>query len=82
MILNISNTMTDRCAVNQAAINIVNAEWHKNLNKLYCHLHPLDTLASEMKKCLRDMEVETEARKLSKSGCVAEQILAAFDRLR
>ena len=68
--------------MNEAAINIVNAEWTRNVHKLYCHIHPLDTFASEIKKCLRDKEVETEAKKLWKSGCVAEQILAVFDRLR
>ena len=41
MINNISNTLSDRCASNHAAIRVVNSEWGKNLNKLYCHLHPL-----------------------------------------
>ena len=84
MVDNISNTMTDRCAVNQAAIRLIDEEWKKKLNVLFCHLHPLDTISSVAKKCLRDMEekVELDQRKLSKSGCIVEQILAAFDKLR
>ena len=83
MVDNIRNTMTDRCAVNQAAIRLID-EWKKKLNVLHCNLHPLDTIASVAKKCLWDMEEKTELdqRKLSKSGCVSEQILAAFDKLR
>ena len=32
MIDNISNTLSDRCASNHAAIRIINTEWSKNLN--------------------------------------------------
>ena len=76
--------MTDRCYGNQAAVRIINEEWKKNLNVLYCHLHPLDTITTVVKTCLREMEpeCELEQRMLSKSGCMAEQILAAFDKLR
>ena len=82
MIHNIKSTMTDRCVVNQAAIHKINDLWEKNLHILYCHLHPLDTITSEVKKCLSLMEDKTIDRHLSKSGCLIEQILAAFDRLR
>ena len=82
MIVHIKNTMTDRCVVNQAAIRLINEAWHTNLHVLYCHLHPLDTISSEVKRCLRNLEDNTIERQLSKSGCVIEQILSAFDRLR
>ena len=49
---------------------------------MYCHLHPLDTVASEVKKTLRKMEENTGDRQLSSAGCVSEKVLAAFDRLR
>ena len=82
MIENIHNVMTDRCVVNQAAVRLINNQWIKKLNHVYCHLHPLDTIATEVKKCLRRLEEDTDARQLSKSGCVIEQIMNAFDKLR
>ena len=82
MIDHIKNTMTDRCVVNQAAIRMISEKWRKPLHILYCHLHPLDTICSEVKKCLHRLEEESDNRQLSKSGCVVEQVLAAFDRLR
>jgi hypothetical protein len=45
IIENISNTMSDRVAVNHLTISKVCATWGKNLNELNCHLHPLDTIA-------------------------------------
>ena len=81
MISHVHNTMTDRAAVNQATIRKLNKTWNSNINNLFCHLHPLDTIASSVKTCLKDLE-DSQERQLSKSGCIAEQILAAFDRLR
>ena len=40
LIANISNTMSDRCAANQAALSKVSASWGKGFNELNCHLHP------------------------------------------
>ena len=74
--------MTDRCVVNQAAVRHSNKKWGKKLNQLYCHLHPLDTISTEVKKTLRRLEDNPDNRQLSKSGCVAEQIMNAFDKLR
>ena len=74
--------MTDRCMVNQATIRLISKAWNTSLHVIYCHLHPLDTISSEVKKVLRNLEDMSETRQVSKSGCVIEQILAAFDRLR
>ena len=82
MIDHIKSTMTDRATVNQATITLINRAWKKQLNLLYCHLHPLDTIATDIKKCLATMEEKVDTRQLSSSGCVAEKVLAAFDRLR
>ena len=82
MIDHIKSTMTDRATVNQASITLINGIWKKKLNILYCHLDPLDTIASDIKKCLRSMEENWDGRQLSSVGCVAEKIIAAFDRLR
>ena len=61
MVDNISNIMTDRCAVNQAAIRLIDEEWKKKLNVAFCHLHPLDM----------EEKIELDTRKLSKSGCIS-----------
>ena len=82
MIAQIKSTMTDIATVNQAKIRKINEKWRKTLNVMYCHLHPLDTVASEVKKTLRKMENNTDDQQLSSVGCVSEKILAAFDRLR
>ena len=65
--------------VNQASISLINAAWKKRLNMLYCHFHPLDTIASDIKKRLRTLEDSKDSRRLSSVGCVAEKVLAAFD---
>ena len=39
--------MTDRCAANHAAIELVSQSWDKHLNELNCHLHPLDSVATK-----------------------------------
>ena len=48
IISHISNTMTDRAAVNHATIVQLELSWRKSLNELNCHLHPLDTIASSV----------------------------------
>ena len=48
IINNISNCMMGRVASNHAAIVLVNEAWHKTLNELNCHLHPLDTCPSKV----------------------------------
>ena len=82
MIGHMKSTLTDRASVNHATVRKINKKWGKTLNVMYCHLHPLDTVASEVKKTLRKMEENTDDRQLSSAGCVSEKVLAAFDRLR
>lgn len=53
---NITNTMTDRCAVNHATVRMVNATWGKVLNELNCHLHPLDTISTACRSALKATE--------------------------
>lgn len=56
IIKNISNTMTDRCAANHAALRQVSETWDKTFNELNCHLHPLDTVASSCRTALKRVE--------------------------
>jgi len=52
LISNTLNSLIDCCAVNHAAIQIVNASWDKILNELNCHLHPLDYIDTREKSAL------------------------------
>ena len=52
---NISNTTTDRVAVNHAAIQRINENWDKSLYEINCHLHPLDTIASYCHAALKPL---------------------------
>ena len=56
IISNISNTLTDRCAANHVAIELLNETWDKHLNELYCHLHPLDMIATSMRSAMNEYE--------------------------
>ena len=55
---NISNTLTDRGAVNHAAIQLVEQVWDKALNELNCHLHPLDSIATKARSVMKRCEGE------------------------
>ena len=77
---NISNCMMDRVAANHAAIVLVNEAWHKTINELNCHLHPLDTIASSSRSALR--QLETSSGKLFGKDCFAANIVVQMNKLR
>ena len=80
MIGNISNSLSDRCAANRAALRIVCSEWNISLNELNCHLHPLDSIASAVRRALKNLE---ESRgSLFGSDCVAANLILANNKLR
>ena len=81
MTSHIVNTLTDRAVVNQAAVKVIMEAWDKKINILYCHLHPLDTIASAVKKCLVELEGGAD-RSLPAHGCLSHQIMAHFNTLR
>ena len=72
--------MMDRVAANHAAIVLVNETWHKTLNELNCHLHPLDTIASSSRSALR--KLETEKGKLFGNDCFAANIVLQMNKMR
>ena len=76
----ISNTLTDRVAVNHAAISKVNETWGKVLNELNCHLHPLDTIASSCRSTLKKLQ-SSEGRLYGKD-CHAGNLLLAINKFR
>ncbi|XP_070181627.1 uncharacterized protein [Littorina saxatilis] len=80
IISNISNTMSDRAAVNHATITKINALWQKSLTELNCHLHPLDTMASACRSSLKGLE--TSKGKLFGKDCIAANIVLQLDKMR
>ena len=81
MIGNISNSLSDRCAANRAALRIVCSEWNISLNELNCHLHPLDSIASAVRRALKNLE-ESRGSLLFGSDCVAANLILANNKLR
>ena len=83
IISNITNSMTDRCAANHAAIELVNSSWDKTLNELNCHLHPLDSLATKTRTALKQQEQERDVTsKLFGTECIASKIVLQMNKLR
>ena len=80
MIDNITNTISDRCAANHASIRIVNSEWNKTLNELYCHLHPLDSIASSVRSALK--KLEDSSGKVFGKDCVAANVILQINKMR
>jgi hypothetical protein len=80
MIDNISNTMTDRVAVNHASIRKINENWGKTLNELNCHLHPLDTIASSCRSALKSLE--TAKGQLFGKDCIAGNLVLQINKFR
>ena len=80
IIENISNTMSDRAAVNHATIEKVNLRWDKQLNELNCHLHPLDSISSACRSALKSLE--TTKGHLFGKDCIAANIVLQVNKFR
>lgn len=76
----ISNTLTDRVVVNFATISRLEETWNVSLNKLNCHLHPLESIASGTRSALK--AVETDKGHLLGNDCVAGNIVLAINKFR
>ena len=72
--------MMDRVAANRAAIVLVNEAWHKTINELNCHLHPLNTIASSSRSALR--QLETSSFKLFGKYGFTANIVVQMNKLR
>ena len=81
LITNIANTLTDRCAANHAAIQMVNQAWNKELNELNCHLHPLDSIATKTRSTLKGCE-EAASKQLFGKDCIAGNLVLGFNKMR
>lgn len=83
LIQNVTNTLTDRCAANHAAIRIVNAAWNKTLTELNCHLHPLDSVATKVRASLKMYERNGNIpKKILGSDCLAGDLVVQINKLR
>lgn len=80
LIKNISNTMTDRVAVNHCTIQKLEETWGKSLNELNCHLHPLDTIASSCRSALKSLE--TGKGQLFGKNCLAGNLVLQINKFR
>ena len=80
IINNIKNTMSDRAPVNHSTIQKVCETWGKNLNKINCNLHPLETIATSCRSVLKSSEKESSS--LFGCDCMAGNIVLAMNKLR
>lgn len=80
---NVTNTLTDRCASNHAAIRLVNETWDKSLNELNCHLHPLDSISNKVRTALKKYEKDRQfPKKILGSDCLAGDLVVQINKLR
>ncbi|KAH9514424.1 hypothetical protein Btru_025213 [Bulinus truncatus] len=76
----IVSTLTDRASANHAAISQLNVVLETELLELHCHLHPLDGIASEVRKELTKTNAVTS--KTYGSDCKAANLLYSISKLR
>ena len=80
---NISNTLTDRVAVNHCVVKELSNSFGKELNELNCNVHPLDSLAKEAKKILKKMETDKGIKtNLFGKEAVAINVILAVSKLK
>ena len=81
---NFTNTLTDRCAANHAAIELLKGSWNKTLNELNCHLHPLDSFSIKTKAVLKKQEKELnlQSGKLFGKECIGANLVLNVSKLR
>ena len=61
--------MADRCVTNSAIDRKLQAPNGQNFNEFKCAMHPLDSMAAEGEKVIKDFEKmrETESKKTAKN---------------
>ena len=76
----ITNSLTDRCAANHAALRIMSSAWKKSMNELNCHLQPLDSFASACRTALR--KLQPHEGKVIGNECLAANVILKVNKLR
>lgn len=82
IIASVSNSMTDRAAVNHATIERLENSWGKKINELNCHLHPLETIATECRKALKQREPSNILKKMLGSDCMSNDLVLGLNKFR
>ena len=79
----ISNTLTDRVAVNHCAVKELEKDFGKNLNELNCNVHPIDGLANKARTILKEREGRKEiGSKLFGTDCISTKIVLNVSKLK
>ena len=63
-------------------ICLLNKSWNKSLNELKCHLHPLDTIATDTIAALKMCSEQNIVGKVWGKDCIARNIVLAINKLR
>jgi hypothetical protein len=83
LVSNIGCTMTDQCATNHTAIAILEEKWGKSLQELFCHLHPLDSIASAVRQTIERCEsTEPVTKAVFGSDCAAANLVLGINKMR
>eukprot|EP00112_Aurelia_sp_Birch-Aquarium-sp1_P019970 Seg5042.2 transcript_id=Seg5042.2/GoldUCD/mRNA.D3Y31 product="hypothetical protein" protein_id=Seg5042.2/GoldUCD/D3Y31 len=79
----ISNTLTDRVAVNHCVVKELEKDFGKNLNELNCNVHPIDGLANKARNILKEREGRKEiGSKLFGTDCIGTKIVLNVSKLK
>ena len=64
-------------------MEIVKENWHKNINELNCHLHPLDTVATKVRSAMKKGQDSLQIKgNVLGSDCVAANVIIQLNKLR
>ena len=72
----IHSTLSDRAAVNRAAVRTLKELWNSDLIELHCNLHPLDSFGSKTRTELKEIDRKLNVPSTGKADCVTNLLLA------
>ncbi len=79
----ISNTLTDRVAVNHCVVKELEKDFGKSLNELNCNVHPIDGLANKARNTLKEREGRKDiGSKLFGTDCIGTKIVLNVSKLK
>ena len=80
---NISNTLTDRVAVNHCVVRELEKDFNKPINELNCNVHPIDGISNNVNKLLRKQEQDKKiSGKLFGKGPAGINIVHAVSKMK
>ena len=72
----IGSTLSDRAAVNHAAVRDLRDLWNQDLVELHCNLHPLDSFSSGTRTQLKKMDLDLGMPKTGREDCISNMLYA------